>query len=56
MKSVFNILKLKIYRLLPAMALLMAAHSITSTCCYWIYQPNIPPELLEKYNKKYFLE
>lgn len=37
----------KIYKLIPALAILLAAQSVTSTCCFWFYQPDIPEDIVK---------
>lgn len=36
------------YALLPAVALFCAEHSVSATCALWMYQPDVPAELLEE--------
>lgn len=45
MKNRWPLLRHKLYALLPALAMLLAANSVTSTCFCAIYQPDVPEGL-----------
>lgn len=46
MKNKLMRLSRKIGGILPALALILAAQSVTSACFYFLHQPDVPEELL----------
>lgn len=47
MKQLFERAVIKVCSLLASIAIFLAVSSVSSTCVFMIYQPNLPKELQE---------
>lgn len=45
MKQKLSRLGKKLVGVIPALALMLAVQSVSSTCFYWLYQPDVPEGL-----------
>lgn len=45
MKAMFNLTMVKLGTLLASAAMLLAISSVSSTCLFMLYQPDVPEEL-----------
>lgn len=46
MKKNYNVMA-KVRKIIPKLALLLAVQSVSSTCFFCLYQPDIPTELTD---------
>lgn len=43
-----NVKTMRLYRLLPAIALLLAKNSVSAMCFFCLYQPDVPKQLIQE--------
>jgi len=48
MRKIFNTVLHKIMTVTSAFALTLALMSITNLCFFWLHQPDVPSELMDK--------